>query len=70
MSNQLELALECKKEQHIWGPWISTSHYTQVSNCTICKESRYLVPKPSPLPTRSRFSVFLADWKASRRRDR
>jgi hypothetical protein len=68
MINQLELPLECKNEDHIWSPWEPTQHITikdmSSRDCLICDERQILVPKPSPLPARSSFSLFLADFKA------
>jgi hypothetical protein len=60
---------------HEWSHWVQNQFSYDYKRCSKCNVYQYLVPKedmpkPSPLPTRSRFSLFLADWKASRRKDR
>lgn len=59
--------------QHEWGDWFTYSmdDSTERRWCKKCAERQVLVPrgttaedlKPGKLPVRSRFSVFLADWK-------
>jgi len=62
---------------HEWSHWVHNQFSYDYRRCSKCNSSQYLMPvpedyiqKPSPLPVRSKFSVFLADWKASRRKDR
>lgn len=65
---QLELPLQCTEESHNWSNWMSVSHYMQISTCNVCNVKKYLVPRGCheipPLPVKSSFSVFLADFKA------
>ena len=69
-----KLVMEC---EHDFNEWYGAIGNVKTRICSKCRELQFLQPvskedvsKPSPLPTRSRFSLFLADWKASRRRDR
>lgn len=54
---------------HDWSDWDeSFIHRGSVSTCKKCKSMRVLQPlTPKPLPEKSRFSTFWADWKASNR---
>lgn len=73
MTEQLELPLECKNEDHIWTDWVIQEllqHECKASrSCRICGQTQHLKPAgPSKLPIRNRFDIFLADFKASLRK--
>ena len=65
------LELICDHDWANWKQWNAEANKDLIlafSDCKICKTRRYMTKdepkKPRPLPVRSSFSVFLADFKA------